>query len=178
MENLWFESWESIIRTLCLTILGYAAMLILLRISGKRALSQMNAFDLIITITLGSILASLALSKDLSFADGLTSIVILIGLQFLLSWLSVRVRAVEKIITSPPTLLFYKGQFLHKAMKDERITLEEINGIGRQKRYSTLDEIDMIILEPAGELTIIENIKNGNNITYTNIEGHTPSLER
>lgn len=64
MENIWFENWTSLIRTICLTTLGYAAMVLILRISGKRTLSKMNAFDFIVTIALGSCLATVALNKN------------------------------------------------------------------------------------------------------------------
>jgi uncharacterized membrane protein YcaP (DUF421 family) len=170
MENIWFDSWESIIRTICLTTLGYSAMVLLLRVSGKRTLSKMNAFDFIITIALGSSLASIALNKNIPLANGVTAIILFIGFQFLLTWLSVRIKTIKTLITSSPSLIFYKGNFLYQAMKRERITVEEIYSAGRQRGISTLDEIDMIILETTGEITIIERITNHEKATFENIE--------
>jgi uncharacterized membrane protein YcaP (DUF421 family) len=170
MENIWFNNWESLFRTILLTTLGYSAMVLLLRVSGKRTLSKMNAFDFIITIALGSSLASVALNKSIPIADFITATFLFIGLQLLLTWLSVRVKAIKSLITSSPSLIFYKGNFLHKAMKRERITIEEIYNASRQKGISTLDEIDMIILETTGEVTIIETITKGNKPTYDDVE--------
>lgn len=169
MEKIWFDGWESIFRTICLTTLGYIALVLLLRISGKRTLSKMNAFDFIITIALGSCLASVALNKSISLADGVTAVALFIGFQFMLTWSSVRIKAIKNLITSSPTLLFYKGDFLHKAMKTERITVEEIYGAGRQKGISTLDDIDMIILETTGDITIIERSTKGAKPTFNNV---------
>jgi uncharacterized membrane protein YcaP (DUF421 family) len=64
MEKIFFESWESIARTLLMTSLSYVTMVILLRISGKRTLAKMNAFDFVVTIALGSSLATVALNKS------------------------------------------------------------------------------------------------------------------
>jgi len=64
MEKIFSESWESIARTLLMTSLSYVTMVILLRISGKRTLAKMNAFDFVVTIALGSSLATVALNKS------------------------------------------------------------------------------------------------------------------
>ncbi|MFW5873015.1 MAG: DUF421 domain-containing protein [bacterium] len=169
MENIWFDNWEGIIKTIFLTTLGYIAMVLLLRISGKRTLSKMNAFDFIITIALGSSLASIALNKNIPLAEGVTAIILFIGFQFMLTWLSVRVKAVKTLITSSPSLLFYKGNFLNKTMKRERITVKEIFNASRQKGISTLEEIEMIILETTGDITIIEKITGRNKHTFQDI---------
>lgn len=170
MENIWFDNWESIIRTMCLTTLAYIAMVILLRASGKRTLSKMNAFDFIITIALGSSLASVALNKSIALADGILAIMLFVGFQFLLTWLSVRIKTIKGLITSSPSLIFYKGTFLSQTMKKERLTVEEIYSAARQKGISSLDEIDMIILETTGEITVIEQVTSQNTPTYTDVK--------
>jgi len=70
MQNIFFDSWHSIIRTIVITILAYIFLIFMLRISGKRTLSKMNAFDFIITIALGSTFASVSLNKNVALADG------------------------------------------------------------------------------------------------------------
>lgn len=159
MENIWFNDWNSLLRTLALTSLAYVAMVFILRASGKRTLSKMNAFDFIVTIALGSSLASIALNKSIVLADGILAIILFIGFQFLLTWLSVRIKFVKRLITSSPALVFYKGHFLPKAMKKERLTVEDVYSAGRQKGLSSLEEVEMIILETTGEITIIKKLK-------------------
>jgi uncharacterized membrane protein YcaP (DUF421 family) len=92
------------------------ALIILLRISGKRTLSKMNAFDFIVTIALGSTLATVLLNKSVSLADGVLALFLLIGLQFLITFFSVRSKRVSKLVKSIPTLLVYKGDLLQDAM--------------------------------------------------------------
>ncbi|MBX0332409.1 DUF421 domain-containing protein [Pontibacter sp. HSC-14F20] len=159
MENIFFDGWGSIIRTLSVTIMGYIAMIVLLRASGKRTLSKMNAFDFVVTVALGSVLASLSLNKNVSLADGITSFFVLIFLQYLITWLSVRIRQVKQVITSQPTLLLYKGELLEGALKRERITIEEINSAARNGGQENLSVIDAMILESTGDITVIPTLK-------------------
>ncbi len=161
MENLFFDSWESLLRTTCLTFLGYFAMILLLRVSGKRTLSKMNAFDFIVTVALGSSLAALALNKNISLADGAAAAALFIFLQYCLTWLASRFKPVKSIITNDPALIFYNGEFLHASMKKERITMEEVFSASRQQGFSDLDSVDMIVLETTGDVSIIEKKARG-----------------
>lgn len=170
MENFWSDGWGSILRIICITPLAYFAIVFLLRISGKRTLSKMNAFDFVVTIALGSILASVALNKDIPLANGVIAFFSFIGCQFLFTWLSVRVDLVRSLITSNPSLIFYKGEFIYPTMKKERITVEEIRSAARQKGLSTLEGIGMIILEATGDIAIVERVSNGNTTILEDVE--------
>jgi uncharacterized membrane protein YcaP (DUF421 family) len=99
MDNLFFDSWESLGRTFTVTILAYLIMIFLLRVSGKRTLSKMNALDFIVTIALGSTLATVALNKNVALADGALAFFLLIFLQFFITWLTVREKKIKKIVT-------------------------------------------------------------------------------
>jgi len=69
---------------------AYVAIVVLLRISGKRTLSKMNAFDFIVTIALGSALSATILDENISLAEGVTAMGVLIGAQYVITWLSFR----------------------------------------------------------------------------------------
>lgn len=170
MDSIWFNSWDSIIRIICITPLAYIAIVILLRVSGKKTLSKMNAFDLVVTIALGSVLASVALYQDIPLADGVTAFIVFIGIQFLFSWMHVRFKSFRGYIASKPTLIFYKGNFDHSVMKKERLSIENIKSEARQKGYSTLDGIDVIILETTGDIAIIEKIDNHAKTIFENVD--------
>jgi uncharacterized membrane protein YcaP (DUF421 family) len=70
LDRVFFSGWDSLLRTLVVGVLAYVALVVFLRISGKRTLSKMNAFDLIVTVALGSTLATVTLSKEVALADG------------------------------------------------------------------------------------------------------------
>ena len=93
MEQAFFSSWTSIARVLLVGVAAYAGLvllLLLLRVSGKRTLTKMNTFDLVVTMALGSTLATVLLTKSVALADRLTAFALLILLQYGLTWLSVR----------------------------------------------------------------------------------------
>ena len=87
MEMVFFSGWESLARTLVVGLLAYTVLIVFLRISGNRTLSKMNAFDLIVTVALGSTLATVLLSKDVALAEGALALGLLISLQFIITWL-------------------------------------------------------------------------------------------
>lgn len=169
MNNILFDNWESLVRTVCLTIIGYLSMIILLRAFGKRSLSKMNAFDFIVTIALGSSLASLSLNKNVTLADGVTAIGLLLLMQYLFAWLSVKSKFLRSIITGNPTLIFYRGKFLKDVMRKEGLTTEEILNAAREKGLSTLDHIDMVGLETTGELSFIDMSPQGKIVTMEDV---------
>lgn len=65
-----FQGWAGLLRTLAVGVLAYSALVVVLRVSGKRTLSKMNAFDFVVTVALGSTLASTLLSKGVALAEG------------------------------------------------------------------------------------------------------------
>src|SRR5690606_29068465 len=111
---------------------AYAGLVILLRTSGKRTLSKMNAFDLIVTVALGSILATILLSKDVALAEGMTAFGLLIALQFVVTWSSVRFGWVRRLVTGEPTLLLHAGSMLPQAMRRSRVTEDEVRAAVRE----------------------------------------------
>lgn len=170
MEKIFFDNWQSILRTFVITLLAYASMVILLRASGKRTLSKMNAFDFVITIALGSCLATVSLSKEVTLADGVLAFFLFIFLQFFITWLSVRFKKVKSMITSQPSLLLYKGEILQPVLKKERVTLEELYVAARKNGIENLKAIDAIILETTGDLTIVVNITSDNPETLEDVK--------
>lgn len=170
MENIWFDSWESIITIIYVTPVAYVAMVLLLRVSGKRTLSKMNAFDFVVTIALGSVLAGVALDKNIPLLNGVTAMLVFVFFQFLFTWLSVRIRFIQTLITSRPALIFYQGNFLHQVMKKERLTEEEIHSAVRIQGISSLDGVDMIILETTGDIAIIKKIVIGEKTTFAGVK--------
>lgn len=138
--------------------MAYVGLVVLLRVYGKRSLSKMNAFDFIVTVALGSSLSTVALNKNVALVDGLLAFFLLLLLQYLITWLSVRVKMVKKLVTSQPSLLLYKGELFEQAMKKERITIEEIHSVARENGFQNLQSIDAIILETTGDIVIIPKI--------------------
>lgn len=154
---MFFDSWHGLVRVLIVSVCAYAALVLMLRISGKRTLSKMNVFDLVVTVALGSTLASVVTSKDVALAEGLLAFVMLIGLQFLVAWLSVRSETVGKLVKADPRLLFLNGQYLSSAMHAERVTQVEVLAAIRAGNFSDIREVGAVVLETDGSFTVLKN---------------------
>nr|MBI1229134.1 DUF421 domain-containing protein [Cytophagales bacterium] len=170
MENIFFDGWESFWRELIKIVLAYISIVFFLRISGKRTLTKMNAFDLIVTIALGSMLAAVSLNKNIALFDGVIAFMLLIFLQYILTWLSVRSKKFKNIITSNPSLLIYKGELLEDTMIKERITLDELNMAVRNQGISDISKVDVLILETTGDISIISSVEGDKKGTFTGIK--------
>lgn len=170
LKFIFFKDWASLWQVAVTTFLAYAGVIIILRTSGKRTLSKMNAFDFVVTVALGSCLATIALSSDIALLDGLTVIILLVFFQFVITWLSSRYKWVKERVSSNPTLIFYNGEYIESAMKKERVTEEEVLQSLRKKGLDNLEKVDVIILEATGDISIIEKMSNLENPVYKNIE--------
>ncbi|RYY28950.1 MAG: DUF421 domain-containing protein [Chitinophagaceae bacterium] len=155
MRHLFFDSWEALFHVAICSTISYIVLFIFIRISGKRSLSKLNAFDFVVTVTLGSTLSAMIL-KQVPLAEGCVALIIIISLQYLLAWLAMRSKTGEKIINSEPVLLFYDGQFLRDAMKKEVITEGEIYAEMRANRLEQISDVRAVVLELNGEITVVK----------------------
>lgn len=156
MEQIFFSGWEALFRTGLIGVLAYVSLIFLLRISGRRTLSKMNAFDLIVTVALGSTLATILLSKDVALAEGTLALALLIGVQFIVTWTSVRIPWVRRIVTGEPALLFYQGTMLRKALLSARVTEDEVHSAVRSAGLAALDDVEAVVLETDGSFSVIQ----------------------
>ena len=152
---MFFHDWQGVLRVLVVGTLAYGTLILMLRVSGKRTLSKMNAFDLIVTVALGSTLATVLLSGDVPLVEGILALALLVGLQFVITWLSVRSPRFQHLIKAEPTLLVRDGQLLPEAMRQQRVTNEEIHAALRQSGRKGLEGVHAVILETDGTLAVI-----------------------
>jgi len=151
---MWFDTWASLIRIAVLGTLGYIALIVILRVSGKRTLSKMNAFDFVITISLGSVYASLLVSDSLALIDGIVALAVLVGLQWCVSAIYVRSRWFERLVKDRPQLLYWQGEYLDEVLKRERVTRDEVQAAMRDSNV-TQHESALAVLETDGSVTVI-----------------------
>ncbi len=152
---MFFDTWEDLGRILVVGVAGYVCVVAILRVTGKRTLSKMNAFDLIVTVALGSTLASILLSEDVSLSEGVLAITLLCLLQYAVTWASIRSESFQKLVKAEPTLLVSRGKMLEGALRRERFTTEEILAALRSSGVARLEDAAAVILETDGSLSVI-----------------------
>ena len=161
MSDVLFQGWQTVARTVVVGVLAYFALVVLLRVSGKRTLAKMNAFDFVVTVALGSTLATILLSKDVALADGVAALAVLILMQYVVAWLSVRSQVVRKLARSEPRLLVRRGKLLDRALAEERVSRDEVLTAIRSEGYSELERIDALVLETDGSFSVVTSAEPG-----------------
>jgi uncharacterized membrane protein YcaP (DUF421 family) len=150
-----FDSWTSLGRTALAGAVAYAALVLILRVSGKRTLAKMNAFDLVVTVALGSTLSSVLVSRSVPLADGLLALLLLVALQFVVAWTAIRVPGFENLVKSAPTLLVYHGTLQSRAMRRQRVSGEEVLAAARSAGHPNLATVAALVLETDGSFSVI-----------------------
>ncbi len=168
---MFFDGWFPIVKTVISGGIAYVALILLLRFCGKRTLSKWNAFDYVVTIALGSTLATILLSKEITIVQGLTGLTILVLLQFAVTWLSVRSKAVSDLVKAQPTLLLWHGDFQRNAMKQTRVTEEEVGAALRNKGFAYLSQAMAVVLETDGSFSVIGEVVESGRSTLTDVQG-------
>ena len=153
---MFFDTGSALLRTLVVGSLAYVALILLLRFSGKRTLSKWNAFDLVVTVAFGSTLATVLLSKDTSLAQGVLAFALLVGLQWSITWLSVRSDTLERWVKAQPRLLLFQGRLQHEALRQERVTEREIRAALRTHGITAFEDVEAIVLETDGSFSVLK----------------------
>lgn len=170
---MFFNSWAELGRLLAVGFLAYPILIVWLRISGKRTLSKWNAFDFVVTIALGSTLATVLMSKDVTLVEGALAFALLIAFQFGITWLSVRFSVVHNLIKAQPTLLLTKGQFMPEAMKSQRVTESEIRAAVRAVGLGALEDVEAVVLETDGSFSVIQQSEQTSNSALADVANIT-----
>lgn len=152
---MFIDTWHGLLRVIVVGVLAYAAVIAILRLSGKRTLAKMNAFDLVVTVALGSTLATIILSKDVALLEGVLALALLALLQFLIAWASLRWKWAEHVAKSEARILLRDGVIDDAALRDERVTRDELLAAVRGGGYGGLDAIAAVVLETDGSFSVI-----------------------
>ena len=172
-----FDGWQPLFKTALVGIAIYVSLVVLLRVSGKRTLSKMNAFDFVITVALGSILAATLTGSSMTYARGMTAFALLVGLQYLVTWLAVRSDSFADLIKGDPTILYYKGRYFREAMLRERVPEGEILNAIRQSGQGAPAEIAAVLLESNGELIVMNEVADDQTVTLQEAQ-NWPEVQR
>jgi uncharacterized membrane protein YcaP (DUF421 family) len=152
---MFFESWTALGRVVVISACAYAALILILRISGKRTLGKLNAFDLAVTVAIGSTLATVLLSKDVALAEGLVAFAMVVALQWVVTSASVRWPGFKRLARSEPTLLVEQGHYLDAAIAAERLTRSEVDQAIRNKGIGRIGQVAAVVLETDGSFSVI-----------------------
>lgn len=152
---MWLADPQNILRVLGPGLVAYGLLILFLRLGGKRSLAKLNAFDFVVTIAIGSILANMLTSTQLALGQAALAMGVLIAMQTLVSWLSVRSDAFQDLIRACPRILLKDGVIDERALREERVTRGDLMQVLRDGGFGRLDEVAAVVLEADGTLSTI-----------------------
>lgn len=152
---MFFHSWSAIGHVVLSSVLVYLFMVAALRAAGEQALAKMSGYDMIVTITIGSIIATVAVSRDIAILEGVAALATLLLLQELLRRLQSRFLPVHHLVREPPRLFVWDGRLLEDRLVQSNLTGDEIRAAIRREGFSAVEQVQAVILENDGDWSVI-----------------------
>jgi len=159
LRSFFFSDWASLLRIVVVGAPAYIVLVLFLRVAGKHSLAKTNAYGLVVTVALGSSLASAVLTKQVSLADGVAAVALLLTLQYGLASLLSRSSWSGRWVTQRPVFLLRDGHLLRGALRHERVTEAEVHAAVRQNGLASLEQVAAIVLEADGSFSVIAEVR-------------------
>jgi len=157
--TFFFSGWEPLVRIVVVGTVMYVALVALLRVSRSRTLSTMNGFDFIVTVAIGSAFGRALTTKDVALSEAVMAFGLLVTLQYVITWIQVRWPFFRRVVTNPPALLYFRGEFVDAELRRQRVAKSEIRSAVRKNKLGSLDEVEAVVLEPSGDFSVIASVE-------------------
>ena len=137
------------------TILIYVTILIGMRLMGKREIGELTPIDLVVSLMIAELGVLIIEDKSIGIINGIIPIFTLVGIEILVSYLSLKNELVRKIVNGTPVVLIKNGKIMIEEMKKNRYTTHDLLTQLREKDIFNISDVEVGILETSGELTVI-----------------------
>ena len=137
------------------SIASYILLIIMARILGRKALSQMTFFDFAVVITFGSVAANIGIGQDNSFHTAITVLITIGLLGVLCGFLHIKSFRFRKLINSEPLVVIKNGQIIDVNMLRGRVTINELTSMLRDKNIFNITDVHYAVLENSGTLSVL-----------------------
>lgn len=148
-------TFDALIRAACFSLAALAWVVALVRVSGLRSLSKMTAFDFVVTLATGSLLATAAGAATwTTFVQAIAAMTVLMSAQVALAYLR-RLKPARRLMENAPLLLIHRGEFREDAMRTGRVTHDDLRAKLRQAGIAGPQEVAFMVLEATGDVSIL-----------------------
>ena len=152
---MFFQSWGDVGRAALVTATVFLAVVALLRVVGQQALAKMSGYDLITSVTIGSVIATVAITRSITVSEALATLVSLLALQELVRWLQSRNLAMHHAVREPPRVVLWDGELLEDRLRESRVSADEVRAAVRKAGLRALSEARLVVLENDGEWSVV-----------------------
>src|SRR5262252_1901328 len=154
MLNMSVHWWELILRS----AIVYSALIVILRIAGKRQVGQLAPFDLVLLLVLSNAVQNSMNGGDNSLLGGLISAVVLVGLNYAIGIATFRSKRLEAIIEGRPQLLVHNGRLFDEVLSGAKMTHHELDAALRQAGCANVCDVHAAILENNGSISVLPRV--------------------
>ncbi len=151
MFDLGTDWWEIVLRSAVV----YIALLVGLRLTGKRQIGQMAPFDLVVILLVANAVQNAMVGPDTSLLGGLISAGVLLGANVVVSHSRDRIPGLRRALEGQPAILVSDGKVIAKAVADEQIDMDELEQAIREHGIEKLEDVRMAVLEVDGTISIV-----------------------
>jgi uncharacterized membrane protein YcaP (DUF421 family) len=152
---MFFQSWARIGDVMLSSVIVFLIIVVLLRIVGQQALAKMSGFDVVFTVTLGSIIATVVVTREIAMAEGIAALVTLLGLQEVIRYFQSRSLRVHHAVRQPPRVLVWDGVLLEDRLRASSVSADEIRAAVRKAGLRSLADARVVVLENDGEWSVV-----------------------
>ena len=154
MDHLWTMD-VSLADKLFRTTMVYGFLLVALRMAGKRQVSQMTPFDLVVLLLISNVVQNAIIGPDNSLAGGLVGAAFILLLNAGVSAVAYKFKFARRVLTGEPTLLVHNGVILRDKLKRERVPMDDLLAAFRNHGVADASRVRVAVLEPNGQISII-----------------------
>jgi len=155
-SSMFFHSWGDIGRVIAATSIVFTFIIAIMRVVGPQALAKMSPFDMVFTVTLGSMMGAVALTKSITISEAATAIVTLLALQEAVRWIQARSLKAHHTVRQTPRVLLWDGQLLEDRLEGNNISADEVRSAVRKAGLMSLKDAQLVVLENDGEWSVVK----------------------
>lgn len=160
-DNMFFDSWAQTANVVIASSVVFLFIVGVLRLVGPQALAKMSPFDIVFTVTLGSVVGSVALAHDVALCDGIVAIITLLVLQEAVRWVQSRSLVAHQMVRQPPRMLLWDGILLEDRLNANNISADEVRSAVRRAGLPSLGDAQAVVLENHGEWSVVPKGRDG-----------------
>jgi len=158
MHGIWRDMFVitlPILEKILRPVIVYFFLVVMLRLSGKRELVQLNPFDLVVLLTLSNTVQNAIIGDDNSVSGGILGATSLLAVNYLVVRFLYKHKALDQLVEGKADVLIEGGKLRPEHLKKELISVAQLEAAARKQGFAALDEVDQCILEPGGTLSFI-----------------------
>lgn len=152
---MFFHSWAGVGHVMLSSVIVFLIIVVLLRIVGQQALAKMSGFDVVFAVTLGSVIATVVITRDIPIAEAVAALLTLLGMQELTRFFQSRFLPVHRVVRQPPRVMLWDGMLLDDRLRASSVSADEIRSAVRRAGLRSLSDALVVVLENDGDWSVV-----------------------